>query len=112
MRLIWLQLRAAAHMGHGSTVTYKVQSCRYLPLQILAPEGLGCRRYRNHLCMSRSVVQTLDHIVPLSDYTPFADNHRPYGNLLLQSRRLRLGKGLSHEFFVLFHIAGNLARFL
>ena len=31
MRPIWAQQRAAAHMGQGSTVTYKVQSLRYLP---------------------------------------------------------------------------------
>ena len=31
MRPTWAQFRAPAHIGQGSTVTYKVQSVRYLP---------------------------------------------------------------------------------
>ena len=31
IRPIWAHPKAAAHMGHGSNVTYNVQSVRYLP---------------------------------------------------------------------------------
>ena len=31
MRPIWAQFRAPAHIGQGSTVTYKVHSGRYFP---------------------------------------------------------------------------------
>ena len=42
MRPIWLHANAPAHIGQGSTVTYKVQSLRYLPPIVEAAAVMAC----------------------------------------------------------------------
>ena len=58
MRPIWAQFRAAAHIGQGSTVTYKVASFKYLPprasvaavMAIISAWAVGSWRVSVRLC--------------------------------------------------------------
>lgn len=65
-------------MMHGSTVTYNVHSCKYLP-----PERRGSGRQGLHLGVGRRVGQGLDEVMAPSDHRTSGHDDRADGDLLL-----------------------------
>ena len=68
---------APAHMMHGSTVTYNVHSCKYLPPSVAAAA------VRAYLGVGRRVGQGLDEVMAPSDHRTSGHDDRADGDLLL-----------------------------
>ncbi len=88
-------MMAPAHIGQGSSVTYRVQ-----PSSRHDCRALGSLRDGDHLGVGRGVAKLLPLVVGAGNHPSLVDDHRADGHFVFAQCLFGLGQGDLHEMFV------------